>query len=135
MNYYNEIKESLINNEVYKAVKDCSKNRSDLETYYKVGKLLSEAGKHYGEGIIKEYANKLTKELGKKYSYRTLFRFKQFYNVFKNQKVSTLSTQLMWSHYAEILQIDNKDKIKYYVSICEKNNLSVRELRTKIKSH
>jgi len=135
MNYYNEIKESLINNEVYKAVKDYSKNRSDLETYYKVGKLLSEAGKHYGEGIIKEYANKLTKELGKKYSYRTLFRFKQFYNVFKNQKVSTLSTQLMWSHYAEILQIDNKDKIKYYVSICEKNNLSVRELRTKIKSH
>jgi predicted nuclease of restriction endonuclease-like (RecB) superfamily len=135
MNYYNEIKVSLINNEVYKAVKDYSKNRSDLETYYKVDKLLSEAGKHYGEGIIKEYSIKLTDELGKKYSYRTLFRFKQFYNVFKNQKVSTLSTQLTWSHYAEILQIDNKDKIKYYVSICEKNNLSVRELRTKIKSY
>jgi hypothetical protein len=73
MNYYNEIKENLINNEVYKAVKDYSKNKSDLETYYKVGKLLSEAGKHYGEGIIKEYSIKLTEELGiKYYSYQNL---------------------------------------------------------------
>jgi hypothetical protein len=77
MNYYNEIKENLINNEVYKAVKDYSKNRSDLETYYKVGKLLSEAGKHYGEGIIKEYSNKLTNELGKTISVRYLFDMKK----------------------------------------------------------
>ena len=47
MNYYNEIKNELINNEVYKKVKDYSKNRNDLNTYYNVGKLLSEAGKHY----------------------------------------------------------------------------------------
>lgn len=51
MNYYNEIKNELINNEVYKKAKDYSKNRNDLNTYYNVGKLLSEAGKHYGEGI------------------------------------------------------------------------------------
>ena len=60
MNYYVEIKTELINNEVYKRVRDYSKNRSDLKTYYNVGKLLFEAGKHYGEGIIKEYSNKLT---------------------------------------------------------------------------
>ena len=66
MNYYDEIKEEIINNEITKKVKDYSKNRSDLETYYKVGKLLSEAGKHYGEGIIKEYSIKLTMELQKK---------------------------------------------------------------------
>ena len=53
MNYYDEIKEQIINNEIIKRVKDYSKNRSDLNTYYNVGKLLSEAGKHYGEGIIK----------------------------------------------------------------------------------
>ena len=58
MNYYNQIKQELINNETYKKAKDYSKNRSDLETYYNVGKLLSEAGKHYGEGIIKEYSKK-----------------------------------------------------------------------------
>ena len=56
MNYYNEIKEQIINNEITKKIKDYSKNRSDLNTYYKVGKLLLEAGKHYGEGIIKEYS-------------------------------------------------------------------------------
>ena len=66
LNYYDEIKEEIINNEITKKVKDYSKNRSDLETYYKVGKLLSEAGKHYGEGIIKEYSIKLTMELQKK---------------------------------------------------------------------
>ena len=62
MNYYNEIKEQIINNEITKKVKYYSNNRSDLETYYNVGKLLSEAGKHYGEGIIKEYSIKLTNE-------------------------------------------------------------------------
>ena len=44
MNYYNEIKNKLINNEVYKQVKDYSKNKNDLSTYYEVGRLLSEAG-------------------------------------------------------------------------------------------
>ena len=65
MNYYKEIKNELINNEITKRVKDYSKNRSDLTTYYNVGKLLSDAGKHYGEGVIKEYSEKLIKELGK----------------------------------------------------------------------
>lgn len=66
MNYYNEIKTEILNNEMTKRVKDYSKNKSDLTTYYNVGKLLSEAGKHYGEGIIKEYSEKLSNDLKKK---------------------------------------------------------------------
>ena len=62
MNYYDEIKTKLINNEFTKKVKDYSKNKSDLDTYYYVGKMLNEAGKHYGEGIIKEYSIKLSCE-------------------------------------------------------------------------
>ena len=62
MNYYIEIKNKLINNEITKKVKDYSKNISDLDTYYNVGKLLNEAGKQYGEGIIKEYSFRLTQE-------------------------------------------------------------------------
>ena len=59
MNYYNEIKNELINNEVYKRVKDYSKNRNELSTYYNVGKLLIEAQggedrARYGESLIKE---------------------------------------------------------------------------------
>ena len=86
MNYYENIKEELINNEVYKKVKDYSKNRSDLRTYYNVGKMLSGAGKYYGEGIIKEYSKKLTNELGKGYSERNLRNMRQFFNLYYKQK-------------------------------------------------
>ncbi len=79
MNYYDEIKEQIINNEITKKIKDYSKNKSDLDTYYNVGKLLSEAGKHYGERIIKEYSIKLTKELGKGFTISNLKRFRKFY--------------------------------------------------------
>ena len=70
MNYYNEIKNKLIDNEVYKRVKDYSKNRNELSTYYEVGRLLIEAqgGENrakYGNGLIKEYSKRLTSELGK----------------------------------------------------------------------
>lgn len=68
MNYYNEIKNELINNEVYKKAKDYSKNRNDLMTYYNVGKMLNEEDKNYGASIIKQYSNQLTMELGKGYS-------------------------------------------------------------------
>ena len=78
MNYYDEIKNELINNEVTKKVKDYSKNKSDLTTYYNVGKLLKEAGKHYGEGLIKEYSEKLTADLGTKYDASTLNKMKKF---------------------------------------------------------
>ena len=80
MNYYNEIKKELINNEVNRNVKNYYINRSDLTTYYNVGKMLSEAGKHYGEGIIKEYSKRLTEELGRGYTISSLRRYRQFYS-------------------------------------------------------
>ena len=133
MNYYNEIKTELINNEITKRVKDYSKNRSDLNTYYNVGKLLSEAGKHYGEGIIKEYSKRLTNELGKGYSKRNLWLMLKFYEL--KEKVQTVSAQLSWSHYCELLQVNSVDKINYYIKITEEQNLSVRELRQRIKNN
>ena len=132
MNYYREIKEELINNEITKRVKDYSKNRSDLNTYYNVGKLLSEAGKHYGEGIIKEYSKKLTNELGKGYNTASLKRMRQFYLTIN--KGATMSHLLMWSHYVELLPIENVNEINYYVQISLTQNLSVRKLREKIKN-
>ena len=133
MNYYNEIKTKLINNEINKRIKDYSKIRSDLNTYYNVGKLLSEAGKHYGEGIIKEYSKRLTIELGKGYSKRNLWLMLKFYDT--KEKMQTLSAQLSWSHYCELLSFDNIDKINYYIELTKTNNLSVRQLRDKIKSN
>ena len=132
MNYYDEIKNELINNEINRKVKNYSINRSDLNTYYNVGKMLSESGKCYGEVIIIEYSLKLTRELGKGYNVSSLKRMRQFYFVIK--KGATLSHQLTWSHYQELLPY-NMDKINYYVYLIEKQNLSIRKLRYKMKSN
>ena len=137
MNYYNEIKNELINNEVYKRVKDYSKNKNELSTYYNVGKLLIEAqgGEErakYGDGLIKEYSKKLSEELGGKYNITTLKRMRQFYLII--EKGATLWHQLTWSHYRELLTFDNIDEINYYIKQTGDYNLSVRELREKIKS-
>ena len=132
MNYYNEIKKELVNNEIYKRVKDYSKNKHNLSTYYNVGKLLSEANKSYGDGIIKEYSKRLTNELGKKYSYTYLTRMRQFYLLSK--KVAPLAQQLTWSHYVELISLKNIDEIRYYIDISASQNLSRNELRNRIKS-
>ena len=131
-NYYNEIKNELINNEIYKRVKDYSKNRNELSVYYNVGKLLSEAGKHYGEGIIKEYSRKLTIEIGSGYGISNLKRMRQFYLIV--EKGVALPHQLSWSHILAILPINNINEINYYISISIEQNLSYRQLRGKIKS-
>ena len=131
MNYYDEIKNELINNEIYKRVKDYSKNRHDLSTYYNVGKLLSEAGKSYGDGIIKEYSKRLTNELGKGYGISTLKNMRKYYILSKSQALPGLLT---WSHYCELFSIKNIDEIRYYIDISISQNLSYRELRNRIKS-
>ncbi len=131
MNYYNEIKNELVNNEINRRVKNYYINKNDLMTYYNVGKMLSEAGKHYGDGIIKTYSNKLISELGKGYTQSRLRYIRRFYEVFS--KCPTLSDKLSYSHYCELIWNDDINKINYYINISIKQNLSVRELRKKIK--
>ncbi len=89
-----------------------------------MGKLLNEASKHYGESIIKNYSIKLTNELGKGYTFTALTRMKNFCVLI--QKVATVSQQLTYGHYIELLPIQNIDAIKYYIMIVEKQNLSIR---------
>ena len=134
MNYYNEIKNKLIDNEIYSKVKDYSKERHKVITYFEIGKLLNEAGGKYGDNIIEEYSIKLINEVGKKYNKRTLFRMKQFYNMFSDEKVSQLATQLSWSHYVELLSLKNIDEIKYYINVCKEKNVGRDLLRKKIKN-
>ena len=134
MDYYKEIKNKIIDNEAYEKIKDYSKERHRVITYYEIGKLLNEAGGKYGDNIINEYSKKLVIEVGKKYNRRTLFRMRQFYRTFSNEKVSTLSTQLSWSHYSELLSIKTDDKLSYYLNLSITQNIGVRELRDKIKS-
>ena len=137
MNYYEEIKNELISNEITKRVKDYSKNKSDLTTYYNVGKLLieaqgGEARAKYGDRLIKEYSRRLTTELGKGYSTRNLKNMRKFYLYV--QKGQPMVAQLSWTHYLILLSITDNNKIKYYIDLCIKENLSKRELQDRIKN-
>ena len=134
MNYYDKIKNELINNEITKKVKDYSKNRSDLNTYYNVGKLLAEAGKHYGENIIGDYSHKLIKELNKKYNERTLRRYRQFYRFATNLKWSAMPTKLSWSHITELMVLSDENEINYYVNVVNDRNIGYRTLGKLIKN-
>ena len=133
MNYYNEIKNKLIDDEIYSKVKDYSKERHKVLTYFEIGKLLVEAGGKYGDNIIEEYSERLIVEVGKRYNKRTLFRMKQFYNVFNNEIVSPMVTQLTWTHYLILLSLKNYDEIIYYIKQIENRNLSKRQLEEIIK--
>lgn len=94
MNYYSKIKQELINNEINRRVKKYSINKSDLNIYYNVGEMLSEAGKHYGEGIIKDYSKRLTMEIGRGYSKRNLWLMLEFYEL-KEKNADTVCTIIM----------------------------------------
>ena len=132
-NYYDNIKELIIEDELYSKVKDYSKERHRVSTYYKIGKILNEAGGKYGDKIIEEYSNKLVLEVGKKYNRSTLFRMKQFYKIFSNQKVAPLVRQLNWSQCLLLIPLKDIDKIIYYIEQVSLRNLSKRQLEEIIK--
>ena len=137
MNYYNEIKNEIIDIETYKKVKDYSKNKRELEGYYKIGKLIinaqgGESRAKYGNGLIKDFSKKLTQDLGKGYDTTTLKRMRQFYLMI--EKGAPLEHQLTWSHYKILLPLKDYEKIVYYINQCTKSNLSKRQLQQKIKN-
>ena len=135
MNYYNEIKTRLLQSEIYDRVKDYSKDRNKVNVYFEIGKLLSEAGKEYGKNIIKQYSEKLVVDVGKKYNYRTLYRMRKFYEIFSNEKLTTMWSKLTWSHYREVLSLKDINEIKYYLNECESRNVTQRQLCELIKQN
>ena len=106
-------------------------------TYYNVGKLLIEAQggedrAKYGDGLIKEYSLKLSKEIGKKYNITTLKRMRQFYLIIG--KGATLWHQLSWSYYCELLPLKDINEINYYIKTTMEQCLSKRQLRERIRN-
>ena len=142
MNYYDEIKNILVDNAIGRKVREYKSNQKDLESYYNVGKLLVEAqgGEErakYGDGLIKEYSKRLTSELGKGYTVTRLKYMRTFFEVVK--KSPPLADQfkninITWSNICEILYLKNIEEIKYYLDLSNKLCLTKRELRLRIKS-
>ena len=142
MNYYDEIKNILVDNAIGRKVRKYKSNQKDLESYYNVGKLLVEAqgGEErakYGDGLIKEYSKRLSSELGKGYSIQNLKNMRRLYLFFqKRQTLSVLfeNINITWSNICEILYLKNVDEIEYYLKLSNELCLTTRELRKKIKS-
>ena len=142
MNYYDEIKNILVDNAIGRKVREYKSNQKDLESYYNVGKLLVEAqggeGRaKYGNGLIKEYSKRLTSELGKGYSTRNLKYMRNFYTVC--QKGQSLIAEfkfhnISWTCITKLLKLDDINAIFYYVKCIGKMNLTTRELDSKLKS-
>ncbi len=137
MNYYEEIKNKLIDVEIQNRVKDYSKNKYTLEKYYEIGKLLVEAQggekrAKYGDGLIKEYSKRLTRELNKSYSVTNLKYMRQFYLFGRSHPVGD---QLSWTHYRVLLSIKDVNKTNYYINKSIQCNLSKRKLEELIKSN
>lgn len=115
-NTYTQIKDRIVNHEIYQNVKEYSKAKEKIKTYLDIGKLLNEIDIKYGKSIVKEFSKRLTEQFGKKYTTSLLYKIKQFYNII--EKVPTLSGKLTWSHWYEMLPFDDINKITYYVNVC-----------------
>jgi hypothetical protein len=126
---FDNIKELVISsrNKVYSVV-----NTEMLNLYWNIGKAIMDIQQgderaNYGDYVLEKLSEKLTAEFGKGFSKRNLERMRKFYIYFPI--ATTLSSQLSWSHYLELLKIEEEPKRKFYMHECINSRWSVRELQ------
>ena len=139
MNYYKEIKNLIEEKEVNDKVRYLESNKETIKTYYEIGKLLTNAqgGEEkakYGDGLIKKWSEKLTKEYGKGYDISNMKRMRKLYLVFQKGGSPSHLFNLSWTHWRYLLPLDNENERNYYINRCIQNNLSVRGLINEIKT-
>jgi predicted nuclease of restriction endonuclease-like (RecB) superfamily len=106
--------------------------------YWRVGKrirqdILKEERAGYGEQIVATLSQQLTEEFGEGGSRYNLSRMMRFTECFPDERiVATLSQQLGWSHFKEIIPFDDDLKRDFYTEMCRIERWSVRTLRQKI---
>ena len=128
------------------AIDNCKKtvqksiNNAMVMLYWTIGEylvcnVLDNSKAEYGQRIIEDLAQKLSLNYGKGFEKSALFRMIKFYREFPNsEKVATLSQQLTWSHFVELLPIEDELKRNFYAVMCSNENWSVRTLRERRKS-
>lgn len=111
-------------------------NKSVVFVYWNIGKIIvsneSEYNNRleYGKEVLKGLSDELTKYLGKGYSVSNLKYMRMFYKAYPN--FDAISYNLSWSHYLELMIIEDKDKRNFYEKECVNSNWSVRELRRQL---
>jgi predicted nuclease of restriction endonuclease-like (RecB) superfamily len=115
-------------------------NQALIMTYWHIGKIintqiLQQQRADYGKEIIKRLSEQLIKEYGNGYSKSNLIRMVNFYQQFDNvERVATLSQQLSWSHFIELLKLKNTLQQDFYITMCQHERWSVRVLRERMNS-
>ena len=128
-----DIKEVIVNSRQKVAYEV---NNTMLLAYWNVGKIIVENEQNgnikaeYGKQVMKELSKELRKILGSGFSVSNLFNMRRFYITYP--KFQTLSGKLSWSHYCELLSIENIDERNFYEKECINSNWSVRELKRQI---
>ncbi len=108
-------------------------------TYWHIGKTINEnvlqnKRAEYGKQIVKNIADDLTSIYGKSFEARNLLRMMQFAELFPDiQIVSTLSTQLTWSHFIELFSVKKNDARIFYAQQIAESHWSIRETRNQIE--
>lgn len=111
-------------------------NNTMLLAYWNVEKIIVENEQNgnikaeYGKQVMKELSKELRKILGSGFSVSNLQYIRRFYLTYKKQQ--TLSVKLSWSHYCELLSIENEDERNFYEKECINSKWSVRELKRQI---
>jgi len=115
-------------------------NDTILSLYWSIGKRLNlevtgDNKPEYGKHIVAELGKRLTQKYGSGFDKTSISRMIKFYQEFPDfQKVATLSQQLTWSHFVEILPLQDELKRDFYAAMCMQENWSVRTLRERKKS-
>lgn len=107
------------------------------EVYWYVGKITYELSENstkasYGKKIIDALSSKLTKEFGSGFSSVSIRRMRRFYEMYPIW--STVSTELSWAHFQELIKIDRKEERDFYELESIKSNWGCRELRRQINT-
>ncbi|MDE6252155.1 MAG: PDDEXK nuclease domain-containing protein [Lachnospiraceae bacterium] len=115
-------------------------NDAMISLYWGIGKKLTEEitgvnKPEYGKKVVIEISNRLSVDYGTGFNRSAISRMINFYQEFPDyEKVATLSQQLTWSHFIEILPIKDELKRNFYAVMCKNENWSVRTLRERKKS-
>ncbi len=115
-------------------------NRTMVLSYWEIGRalkieILKDKRATYGDEVVKKVSEKLSLEYGRGYSKANLSRMINLYNYFENKQiVATLSQQLSWSHFIEIIKVKDELKREFYMVMCAKERWNVRTLRERINS-
>ncbi len=97
--------------------------------------ILNEERAQYGEQIVQTLAARLQQEFGRGYSRRNLFNMIKFSEVFPDSEiVHALSTQLSWTHFRQIIPLNDPLKRDFYAEMCRLEKWSTRTLAKKIDS-